>query len=82
MNSLHLLGKIKNFKNTTSDQSKKEMAKVLSIVEELDIKFINIFEKVENSLDDPLIIFPFRSFGHYNEFGYNFITDLILENID
>lgn len=49
---------------------------VLRIIENLEIPIIDI-EKVFSSHPDPLSLFPFRIFGHYNEKGYSIVADEI-----
>ena len=54
---------------------------VKSIVNELDIPFIDINKKVFEKETDPLNLFPFRLFGHYNEEGYRKIAEAIFNSI-
>jgi hypothetical protein len=55
--------------------------KVLNIVENLEIKIIDINKEFFQYEEDPLKYFPFRKFGHFNEIGYNTVTNHIYKNI-
>ena len=49
---------------------------VLRAVRDLDIPTIDIHDAVEK-LDDPLSIFPFRKYGHYNASGYKLVAEQV-----
>ena len=51
--------------------------KVLEIIKDLDLNFINIQEKVFNLEKNPLNLFPFGMWGHYNNEGYQKTSDII-----
>lgn len=50
---------------------------VINAVHSLGIPLID-FHPVLNSLPDPLVMFPFRKDGHYNEEGYRLLSQEIL----
>ena len=54
---------------------------VKSIVKDLDLKFIDLHEEVFIKEEDPLKLFPFRMWGHYNEDGYQKIGKKIYTKI-
>jgi len=56
----------------------RERTTVLGLVRALQIPVIDI-EPAFRSQDDPLSLFPFRRFGHYNESGNRIVADTIVE---
>lgn len=54
----------------------RNRGQVLSIVNELDIPMIDIYE-VFDSHSDPLSLFPFRANNHYNAEGYEIVARAI-----
>ena len=52
---------------------------VKSIVENLEIEFIDVHEEAFKNLQNILSIFPLEMHNHYNENGYSIIGDLIAE---
>ena len=55
--------------------------KILKIFEKLEIKVIDINKELFLNLKNKKSLFPFESFGHYNEKGYKMITNIINEKI-
>jgi hypothetical protein len=51
--------------------------RVLSTIKSLDIPIIDIHLAFE-SQRDPLALFPFRRFGHYNEQGHRLVAEELL----
>tara|TARA_B100001123_G_C15205581_1_gene985106 strand:+ start:52 stop:1227 length:1176 start_codon:yes stop_codon:yes gene_type:complete len=51
---------------------------IKAIVNNLDINFIDLHQEVFVTEKDPLKLFPFRMWGHYNELGYKKIGEKIL----
>ena len=51
------------------------------IVKELNINFIDIHKGVFLKQKDPLELFPFKMWGHYNENGYRKVSNHIYENL-
>ena len=52
---------------------------VKSIVKELDISFIDIHSEVFEKEQNPLELYPFNQFGHYNIEGYKKVSEAIYE---
>lgn len=50
---------------------------VKKIVEELDIPFIDIHSEVFDKEQNPLKLYPFKQFGHYNIEGYKKVSEAI-----
>ena len=50
---------------------------VIEIATKLDIPVIDIHKEVFESHDDPLSLFPFRQYGHYNIEGYRLVSEAI-----
>ena len=59
-----------NYKN-------KDYNKIKEIVNKLDISFIDIHKEVFDKENNPLDLFPFGFFGHYNEEGYKKVANTI-----
>ena len=55
---------------------------IIKIIKKLEINFIDIKKEVFDKHKDPLTLFPFRMWGHYNEMGYEKIEDIkkLIEN--
>ena len=54
---------------------------IKQIVKELNINFIDIHKGVFLKQKDPLELFPFKMWGHYNENGYRKVSSHIYENL-
>ena len=54
---------------------------VLKVVKKLNIPTIDLVTELFSKHPDPLSLFPFRMFGHYNAKGYELVTDRILNNL-
>ena len=50
---------------------------IKNIVEELKIPFIDIHKEVFKKEKNPLKLFPFKLFGHYNIEGYKKVAETI-----
>ena len=50
---------------------------VLNTANNLDIPIIDIYDEVFSQHPDPLSLFPFRMYGHYNARGYRLIAKSI-----
>jgi hypothetical protein len=57
--------------------SERERTRVLQLVNALGIPIIDI-EPAFQSHHDPLALFPFRRFGHYNEAGNRIVAETVL----
>lgn len=68
------LPQFERYKKKINDDDYK---KIKSIVEALNIKFIDIHKEVFKNEKDPLNLFPFKMWGHYNENGYKKISETI-----
>lgn len=53
---------------------------VLKLVQSMGIPIIDL-NPVFQSHPDPLSLFPFRGFGHYNEAGHKVVADTVLEKL-
>lgn len=56
-------------------------SKVLSIVKSLNIPIIDIHNDVFASHPDPMALFPFRGYGHYNHEGYRLVAKTIYSHL-
>ncbi len=53
---------------------------VIKSVKKNNINLIDFYANMRE-LDDPLALYPFRGFGHFNEKGYKILAEYILKNI-
>jgi hypothetical protein len=58
----------------------EEHAKVLSVVRALGIPVIDV-QPAFQAQHDPLSLFPFRRFGHYNEQGNTIVAESVLKSL-
>ena len=42
---------------------------MIQIIKDLEIPFIDLNEELFQKHKDPLSLYPFRSYGHFNELG-------------
>ncbi len=69
------------FYNKENDTAYLNYEKTIKIFEKLEIEVIDINKELFLNLKNKKSLFPFERFGHYNEKGYNLITNLINEKI-
>jgi len=55
--------------------------KVINLIEDLNIRYIDIHEEVFSKAENPLELFPFKMYGHYNEKGYKIVSNIIYKNL-
>jgi hypothetical protein len=53
--------------------------KVIQIIKDLEIPFIDLNEELFQKHKVPLSLYPFRSYGHFNELGYKTISEIIFK---
>ena len=66
-------------KKSYTDESRINM---INILKKLNIDFIDLHEEVFKKEENPLELFPFEMYGHYNIKGYQKITKKIYEMIN
>ena len=59
----------------------KELDEIKNIVENLNIRFIDIHKNLFDFYDNPKIFFPNQKCNHYNNTGYKLIAEYIYNNI-
>ncbi len=52
---------------------------VIQIIKDLEIPFVDLNEELFQKHKDPLSLYPFRSYGHFNELGYKTISEIIFK---
>ena len=57
----------------------KNYSDIVNIVNKLNIPFIDIHQEVFNKEVNPLDLFPFGLYGHYNKEGYYKVADTIFK---
>jgi hypothetical protein len=60
--------------------ARKDRDQVLSMIKSLAIPLIDVHLAFE-SQRDPLALFPFRRFGHYNEQGHRLVAETVLQHL-
>ena len=55
---------------------------IKNIIKKLDIPFIDVHKQVFLKEENPLIFFPFKKEGHYNELGYKKVAETIYNFIN
>jgi len=70
------------FQLNNNNENFENYKEIIKIVKNLDIPVIDINEELFDKLKDPLILFPFRSPGHYNVKGYELVTKTIFNKIN
>lgn len=60
---------------------KSNYKKITNIAKKHDVKIIDIANFFESEVIDPFSLFPYRSFGHYNEKGYQLVGKEIIKKI-
>jgi hypothetical protein len=55
---------------------------VLVLVNDLGIPIMDIHKSFVEASDNPLIFFPYKMFGHYNEAGYKLVAETIIDSIE
>ena len=68
------------YNNNVFYDKKKNLVK--KVVKDLNIPFVDIDDMVFKKENDPMDLFPLRSFGHYNEVGYHKTARSILNFIE
>ena len=61
---------------TDDSQNYKE---VIQIIKDLEIPFIDLNEELFQKHKDPLSLYPFRLYGHFNELGYKTVSEIIFK---
>ncbi|HEX2226027.1 MAG TPA: hypothetical protein VHM64_02730, partial [Candidatus Binatia bacterium] len=62
------------------ESANKHREAVLRFVEELNIPVVDL-DRAFQARGDPLSLFPFRRFGHYNEEGNRVVAETVLAQI-
>ena len=55
---------------------------MIEVVKGLNIPVIDIHQEVFANHPDPLALFPFRLFGHYNADGYSEVAKAIVTSVN
>ena len=71
----------RSLENIFDDKELNNYNQVIDIVKKLNINLIDINKLIFKDLNDPLSLYPFRSYGHFNEQGYQIITEKIFEKL-
>ena len=72
----------KRFQLNNNEDDYKSYKEIIKIVENLKIPIIDVNKELFNNIKDPLVLFPFRSPGHYNVKGYELVTRTIFKKIN
>jgi hypothetical protein len=69
------------FQLNNNNDNFKNYKEIIKIVENLNIRVIDINKELFDNIKDPLILFPFSAAGHYNVNGYELVTKTIFKKI-
>ena len=70
------------FKTSTTSDGHPYRDFVMQTATELDIPIIDIHREVFDPHPDPLSLFPFRMFAHYNAEGYKLVAEAIEKRLE
>ena len=59
----------------------KDKYLIEQIIKDLNINIIDLHSELLNDYPDPISLYPFRRFGHFNEKGYEIISNFIGQRI-
>tara|TARA_B110000444_G_C18807954_1_gene581008 strand:- start:62 stop:1228 length:1167 start_codon:yes stop_codon:yes gene_type:complete len=69
------------YERYTQKINNKNYTNVRSIIKKLNINFIDLHEELFIKEKNPLELFPFKMWGHYNELGYKKVAEKIYLNL-
>ena len=75
------LPQYKRYKKVVLNDKFRKKSEVIDLVKGLDIPVIDTHQEIFANHPDPLVLFPFRTAGHYNAEGYHKVAEAIVENI-
>ena len=64
-----------------TNEQNNQKNKVISVIEELGIEYIDIEREILINNEDYLDLFPFGMYGHYSVNGYKIVSNIIYNNI-
>ena len=73
---------ISRFSDSNYDPNYEIYSKIMTMVKELDIRYIDLLQQVKLQNEDPLSLFQLRKYQHFNEAGYKFAAETIIEEIN
>ena len=73
---------ISRFSDSNYDPNYEIYSKIMKMVKELDIRYIDLLEQAKLQNEDPLSLFQLRKHQHFNEAGYKFAAETIIEEIN
>jgi hypothetical protein len=76
------LPEFRRYKIITNHDQYKKKSEVINLVKAIDIPVIDIHQEVFADHADPLSLFPFRLYGHYNADGYAEVAKAIVTNVN
>ena len=68
---------IETFYSNGNDENDKRHSRVISMVKDLDIEYIDLLSQLKSEQSDPLSMFGLNS-QHLNEKGYRFVAESII----
>ena len=70
------------YKKSVSHDDFRRKSEVIEVVKELGIPVVDIHQEVFANHPDPLALFPFRVYGHYNADGYSEVAKAIVTSVN
>ncbi len=76
------LPEFRRYKIITNHDQFKKKSEVINLVKAINIPVIDIHQEVFTKHPDPLALFPFRLYGHYNADGYAEVAKAIVKDVE
>ena len=54
---------------------------IIKTVEKMNINIIDLHKNIIQEVENPLDLYPFGNFGHFNEIGYETVAKIIFKKI-
>ncbi len=70
------------YKKSVSHDDFRRKSEVIEVVKGLGIPVVDIHQEVFANHPDPLALFPFRLYGHYNADGYSEVAKAIVTSVN
>ncbi len=69
-----------DFWEIKKNKQRKKKKILFTILEDLELDYLDFFDYIYE-IENPISIFPFESYGHYNEKGYDLLANFIYERV-
>ena len=76
---LEIIKKAPSISSYLNKADKLNFKVIQGLLEDLEIPFIDLNEELFQKHKDPLSLYPFRLYGHFNELGYKTVSEIIFK---